>query len=429
MKKMTLLEFNEVSFDLVKSYISDGMLLPNFERLIEMGLKESVSETEYHLIEPWIQWPSVHTGLNATEHGLFRLGDIVDYEGEQIFEYLLGLGFKVGCISPMNASNRHGKYSFFVPDPWTQTLADNSWQSRAVHGAISKAVNSNSSGKLDKKVLSKLALALIATLPFKSLLELFRKLPKLKSKGFKRAIFLDNLLTEIYVTLAKKHDIHFGTLFLNGLAHVQHHYFHSCPYSGSSVKNPTWYSSGDPIGFTLKYYDQMLGKILDLNGFETLVATGLSQVPYENPVYYYRLKDHETFVKKLGINFSQIHPRMTRDFLISFDNNKERDFAAKTLTGIKLNSNSLFGQIEKRNKELFVVLDYPYEIKHDCKVSVAEKPSTIRMLEEVNFVALKNGHHSNKGYVLASDWQRFKFNDGNHVKDLNRTIKYFFNGS
>ena len=59
-----------MSFDLVKSYISDGMLLPNFERLIEMGLKESVSETEYHLIEPWIQWPSVHTGLNATEHGL-----------------------------------------------------------------------------------------------------------------------------------------------------------------------------------------------------------------------------------------------------------------------------------------------------------------------------------------------------------------------
>ena len=83
----------------------------------------------------------------------------------------------------------------------------------------------------------------------------------------------------------------------------------------------------------------------------------------------------------------------------------------------------MFGQIEKRNKELFVVLDYPYEIKHDCKVSVAEKLN-IRMLEEVNFVALKNGHHSNKGYVLASDWN-VSSSMMETMSDLNRTIKYF----
>ena len=423
---MTLLEFNEVSFDLIKNYISDGMSLPNFERLIDSGLKKSVSETEYSLVEPWIQWPSVHTGLNAKEHGLFRLGDIVNFEVEQIFEYILKLGFKVGCISPMNAVNKFDEYSLFIPDPWTNTNPDDSWQSAAIHEAIAKAVNSNSAGKVDKIVLTKLAIALLGALPFRSLKELFFRLPELRSKGFKRAVFLDLILTEIYVTYAKKHDINFGILFLNGLAHVQHHYFHSCPYSTSEVKNPSWYVSGDPIGFTLKYYDVMLGKILNLDGYETLVATGLSQVPYPNPVYYYRLKDHKDFLKKIGVNFSEIYPRMPRDFLISFENNKERDAAENTLNKIKLNEEKLFGQIEKRNNELFVVLDYPFEIKQNCQLTIDGRLTSIKVLETVNFVALKNGHHSNIGYVSASNWSCFDFDDGSHVKALNNTVKTFF---
>ena len=424
-QSLTLLEFNEVNFDLIQRYIEDGMSLPNFERLIKSGIKESSSEQEYELIEPWIQWPSVHTGLSAKEHSIFRLGDIVSYKGEQIFDIVHDWGLRVGCISPMNASNEHRNYAFFIPDPWTQTSSDNSWQSKAIHESISKAVNNNSAGELNKKVLLKLAVALAALLPVKSLTKLLRKFPALKSKGFKRAIFLDLILTEVYITLATKRSIDFGVLFLNGLAHIQHHYFHSCPYSESTVENPSWYESGDPIGFALKYYDEIIGNVLDLSGAETLLATGLSQIPYENPIYYYRLKDHDSFIRKIGITYSAVYPRMTRDFLISFDNNKDRDAAKNTLEKLKLSGQSLFGKIDERDKELFVVLDYPHEITQACHLLNEHDQSIIEMGNEVNFVALKNGHHSNKGYVLASNWQRFEFEEGSHIKNLNKTIKNF----
>ena len=421
-KSLTLLEFNEVNFDLIQRYIEDGMSLLNFERLINSGVKESTSEQEYQMIEPWIQWPSVHTGLTANEHSIFRLGDIVESDVEQIFDFVHDMGMRVGCISPMNASNEHRDYAFFIPDPWTQTSSDKSWQSRAIHEAISKAVNNNSAGELNKKVLLKLAVALSVLLPVKSLLKLVRNFPELKSQGFKRAIFLDLILTEVYITLAKKHRIDFGVLFLNGLAHIQHHYFHSCPYSDSTVENPSWYVSGDPIGFALKYYDEIIGNILDLRGAETLLATGLSQIPYDNPIYYYRLKDHDNFIKSFGITYSKIHPRMTRDFLISFNNNEDRDAAKNTLEYLKLNDKRLFGQVEERDKELFVVLDYPYEITPSCGLINQHNQSIIAMLNEVNFVALKNGHHSNKGYVLASNWEHFEFDEGSHIKYLNETF-------
>lgn len=425
-RSLTLLELNEVNFDLIKKYIADGMSLPNFEKLINLGIKESTSEKEYQLIEPWIQWPSVYTGLSAKEHGIFRLGDIIEYDGEQIFDYVHDLGLSVGCISPMNASNRNRDYAFFIPDPWTQTASDNSWQSNVIHEVISKVVNSNSAGELNKKLLLKLAISLATLLPIKSLIKLLRNFPTLRSKGFKRAIFLDLILTELYVELAKKHNIDFGVLFLNGLAHIQHHYFHSCPYSNSTVVNPKWYASGDPIGFALKYYDELIGRVLAIHGAEMLLATGLSQIPYDDPIYYYRLREHDNFIKKLDLAYSNIYPRMTRDFLISFDNNIDRDEAINTLEKLKLNDKRLFGKIEKRNKQLFIVLDYPDQITPSCKIAIENTDTVLSMANEVNFVALKNGHHSSKGYVLSSNWKYFDFEENTHIKNLNKTIKNYF---
>ena len=85
---MILLALNEVNIDFVKKYINEGHL-NNFRKLFENGIIKSKSESEYNLLEPWIQWPTVHTGLKFNEHKLFRLGDIVNKnEIGQIFEIL-----------------------------------------------------------------------------------------------------------------------------------------------------------------------------------------------------------------------------------------------------------------------------------------------------------------------------------------------------
>lgn len=426
MRHLTLLELNEANIDLIEKYIAKGVALPNFHKLISNGVKKSSSENEYELIEPWIQWPSVHSGLSADEHKIFRLGDIVSYNGEQIFEKLESRGWRVGCISPMNASNKMRNPSFFIPDPWTMSSTDGGWKSAAIHDAITRAVNENTSNKLDKLSLFKMAIAIALTISPTQLMSLMLKLPKLKSQGYKRAIFLDCMLTELYLALARKKKVNFGVLFLNGIAHIQHHYLHSSLENANSNLNPNWYVTGDPVAFALKYYDDLLGRVSKLNGFETIVATGLSQILFEKPVFYYRLKNHRSFLKSLGIKYTDIFPRMTRDFLVKFENNVDRDRAYKTLSLLDIEQTRVFGLIEKREKELFVTLDYPLEISSTDAIINPSNNIPITLLEEVNFVALKNGHHSGTGYVLASDWGSLDFMEGAHISKLHETILKFF---
>ena len=71
MKKVVFLGINEVNFAFIERYIAKGHL-PNFARLIdEHGYTETTSEQEYDLLEPWIQWTTVQTGLSYNEHKVF----------------------------------------------------------------------------------------------------------------------------------------------------------------------------------------------------------------------------------------------------------------------------------------------------------------------------------------------------------------------
>ena len=141
-KRLLLIELNEVNFDVAKTYV-DKLGLAAFGRLLSGRSILTSAEANYEELEPWIQWPSVHSGLSSAEHGIFRLGDMVGSGVPQIFEQLEQQGLRVGCISPMNAENRLRAPAYFVPDPWTQTSSDGSWWSRSLGAAIAQAVNDN----------------------------------------------------------------------------------------------------------------------------------------------------------------------------------------------------------------------------------------------------------------------------------------------
>ena len=111
-KRLILIELNEINFDAVQLYIKEGRCLPGFSKLIKDGVIKTTSEKNYEELEPWIQWPSVHTGKKFDEHNIFRLGDIVNTYTPQIFEKVENQGFVVGAISPMNASNALKKPAF-----------------------------------------------------------------------------------------------------------------------------------------------------------------------------------------------------------------------------------------------------------------------------------------------------------------------------
>jgi hypothetical protein len=431
-KRLILLELNEINFDLVKRYLAEfPSRFLGFEKLMANKGIHTSSEVLYEELEPWIQWASVHTGKSFAEHKLFRLGDVVGSEAPQYFERLEVAGVSVGGISPMNAENRLKKASYFIPDPWTKTPSDDSWWSRNLGAAVAQAVNDNAQSKITKRSALCMLLGLIRFAQFKHY-PLYLKLAYQSiGASWRRALLLDLFLHDLHTSFFRAKNPQFSTLFLNAGAHIQHHYFHNSPFisAESGFKNPDWYVSPkfDPFSEMLEVYDCIIEEYLASNDYELIVATGLSQCPYDRIKYYYRLKDHANFLRKIGIDFLEIHPRMTRDFLVTFPSIEHATKAQNILSGLRIDKKTelLFGDIENRGDQLFVTLTYPNEIVE----SDAVKFGSIKLdiLQEVVFVAIKNGMHQSKGFAFFTEGvAKLCPEDFSHVKELYSTVINYF---
>ena len=259
---LTLLELNEINFDLVVSYIESGEKLPGFEALLATGLIETDSECRYEHLEPWIQWPSAHTGLEFAEHQVFRLGDIVKSDAPQLFERLEDAGYSVGAVSPMNAENRLDSPAYYIPDPWTETACDESLFSKFLNSALKQTVNDNASSRITLTSGVQLALCFARFVRLSRYWNFFWLALTSTRKSWNRAIFLDLLLYEVHRRLSHEKKPDFTVLFLNAGAHIQHHYFLNSEFAGNGKKsNPGWYVDPrhDPILDMLKAYDRLRG--------------------------------------------------------------------------------------------------------------------------------------------------------------------------
>tara|TARA_A100001388_G_scaffold159362_1_gene118860 strand:- start:15538 stop:16842 length:1305 start_codon:yes stop_codon:yes gene_type:complete len=429
MKNIVLLELNEINFEAVNFYIDRGESLPGFKKLIKQGIVNTQAESKYENLEPWVQWPSVHTGKTFEEHNVFRLGDFVNSSEEQFFEQVEKAGFSVGAISPMNAANRLENSAYFIPDPWTQTPSDDTFLSKSITEAIRQAVNDNSQSKLTFKTILSLGMAFIALVRPARYVPMIKYALNAMGKPWRKALFLDMFLYEIHKTLLQRKNPNFSTLFLNAGAHIQHHYFFNSPYVESpELKNPTWYikKDEDPFFEMLKVYDEMLWDLHKLSNTEIIVATGLSQKPYEKLKFYYRLKDHASFLNKVGIKFNNVVPRMTRDFLVSFDSIEDSKKAEQLLSRILVDDGvKLFEEIDNRGKDIFVVLTYPSEITDKTMISYSGNKLPLRDL--VSFVAIKNGEHHSKGFAYFSKGvSKFAPPQGSHISKIHKTVLQFF---
>ena len=428
-KNLYLIGLNELNFDVVNFYIRLGHSFPGFQKVADGVVLCTKAELEYENLEPWVQWPSVHTGKTYGEHKVFRLGDFVNSTDEQFFEKVEKAGFSVGAVSPMNASNKLKNPAYFIPDPWTKTPCDNSFFSKSITDAIVQAVNDNSQSKLAFKTVFNLALAFVALVKPSRYIPMAKYAVNTIGKPWRKALFLDMFLHEIHKTLFTRKKPHFSTLFLNAGAHIQHHYFFNSPYVKlPELKNPAWYieKDEDPLLEMLKVYDDMLIDLLDMPNTEIIVATGLSQKPYEQLKFYYRLKDHKSFLEKIGVEFTDVMPRMTRDFLISFDTEEQASKAEHQLLKILVNNEvRLFEEIDNRGKDIFLVLTYPSEITDKTMITYSGKE--LQLADLVTFVAIKNGEHQSKGFAYFSDGvSEFAPPQGSHVAKIHNTVLQFF---
>jgi glycosyltransferase involved in cell wall biosynthesis len=432
--KLVLVQLNELSFDTVRSYIQP-LGLRSFEKMLAGHFTTTAAEDSYELLEPWIQWPSVYNGQSAAEHGLTRLGDAVGHHAPQVFEELEAQGVSVGCVAAFSAENRLQKPAYFLPDPWTCTPSDRSWWSRVLSASIGQIVNDNAHQRVTLRSLVHLALGVLRFARPRHYGLYLKLAATARGASWRKALFLDVLLHDMHWCLFHSKGAQFSTVFLNAGAHIQHHYFlnaRALPHNG--LHNPADYVAPDvdPVAEMLVVYDRLLADYLQLPeaqaGTSTIIATGLSQKPYDREKHYWRLRDHASFLQTQGIRFSAVRPRMSRDFLLEFAGLTEASRAEAALAKLTVfpSGERLFGEIDNRGDSLFVTLTYPGKINPEMQV--LHGAAVVPLAPAVALVAMKNGMHQSEGYAhFSSGVAALAPADGAHVKALHQTIHAFFN--
>ena len=170
------------------------------------------------------------------------------------------------------------------------------------------------------------------------------------------------------------------------------------------------------------FYDKILSEYKELNNYEVILATGLSQEPYNRVKYYYRLKNHENFFENLNINFLKIEPRMTRDFLVIFKDDDDKNNAIQKLNKLnQINKKEIFS-FEDRNNSIFVTLKLHEEIHENEQILIQDKKK-ILIKDHIVFVALKNGMHNSKGYFYSTFGES---EEVNNITQIDKKIINFF---
>jgi hypothetical protein len=401
-RQLLLLELNEINFDHVAFYCDRG-LLPNFERILSRhGRAFTQSETQYEQLEPWIQWVTAHTGRSFAEHGVFRLGDIVKHDMPQIWERLEDAGLRVGAISPMNAKHRLRDPAFFVPDPWTVTELTARPPLRRLYAAIARAVSDNAQARLTPSTFWNLFAGLLyyaSPRNYGRYVHLGSSAPR---SPWRKAILLDLLLADVFIHEAKRTQPQFASLFVNAGAHIQHHYMFSAACYTGSHRNPEWYlrRGADPVAEVYTAYDTILGQVCDaFPDARIMLATGLHQDPHGEVTFYWRLRHHAEFLKKIGVPFARVEALMSRDFRVECTSPAQARQAQERLRAARAADGTPLFEVDNRGADLFVMLTYPSEIGPGFTFGIGSE-SYSGLERDVAFVALKNGQHNGTGYFV-----------------------------
>lgn len=399
--KLIILQANEVNFELVKGYISLGYL-KNFKYFLEnFSLLETKSEDKYENLEPWIQWVSFYSGKKFKDHKVFYLNEFNEKEWNFFRELDDKYKKKLALLFPMNLKNSFSSDTFFLPDPWTDTKTNADNLSNKLFIIVKKIILENAINKINFFDYLILILFSIFKTSLNFKLFLIKNIFNILRHKFFKAIVFDRLCWEIYKNNKQVQNSDISSLFLNACAHIQHHYFLNSSICESTKKNPIWYMRNiDPVLECLKSYDNILKDIRNDKNLDFLILTGLSQSAIQEPIFYYNFKKPEAFFKVLNINYSRIIKRMSRDYTLVFENNINLSDTKQKLLDIKLNSKDFFKITEKENK-LYIELIYDQEILNNDYLTNKDDLK-IQIFKYVNFLAIKNSIHNEKGYLISS---------------------------
>ncbi len=423
-KPVVIVELNEFNTELLFQATKQHSL-PALAKVLSFKQSNYKTNDRYNsgYLEPWVQWVSIHAGTPSTQHQIKHLGDVPDLAFEQCWETLSNHDVSVGVWGVMNgARNKAKNVPFFLPDPWT--FSEKGQPSELNHlldlpRYISKNYQNLKVWQLIKKGAGLINFILASKARFKILAHTLRLVKHLQQFGKKHFVYIsyfDYISTMLFCTYKRKFNPNCSIIFLNSLAHLQHHHWKKGPLTLTP-----------PLVHGLKTIDAIFAYLFEQfpdNHF--VVHNGLSQMNtnHEKAWVLYRQKDPMQFLKSLQIPAIAVEQHMTHDGHVFFANAQDCQNAYQALKEATIEGKNLFhvefNQLD--NCKLFYMLKFTDELKAtDTTFSFNQK--NYKFFEHFDSIVTRTGRHIPFGTVFSD---AIHFPDQIYNHDFNRYVYHYF---
>lgn len=416
-RRLIALELNELCPSLLARWMADGSL-PNFKRLHDSSevFVTRADVEEPALLEPWIQWYSVHTGLPYDTHRVFHLTEGKRGGHDDVYRLLLAQGRRVASFASMNVAPFASEGSLFVGDPWSEDGDASPSELNTYNRFVSHSVReySNPSDRMSAADYARF-LAFMAGhgLSAATVAGIVEQLAaeKLTSRelSWRRVAILDALQFDVFASYYGKLKPDFASFFANSVAHLQHSYWRHMDPAPFTVRPDAeeMASYGDAIRTGYQAMDRIVGRFLKLaeaEGATLMFLTALSQQPFLRHEelggqHFYRLHKVEAFLQRIGVTTREISPTMTHQYLAQCGSAAAAKAARERLTALKLDDGrQVFG--------FPAVETEPGSLYFGCQISTRTAPETLVLDGKVEMPfgelfyridAIKSGRHHPDG--------------------------------
>lgn len=387
MSRVILLEFNELTPTLLDGFFERG-LLPNFRRFYdESHVYVTDAEEKGMLLNPWVQWVTVHTGLSAAEHGLTELNEGHLLDKPRVWDLASRAGMSSFICGSMNVGHDPDLNGWVVPDPWSTTVdtyPDGSGLEhfyRFVQTQVQE--HTNDSVPLGPTQYARfLSFMLSHGMSTETTAAIVKQLAaeKLRSGGrWKRAVLLDKLQFDVFRAIHRKHRPNFSTLFLNSTAHMQHAYWRNMD-PDAFEKKPTEDEQreyGGAVLFGYEEMDRLMAQVMELAGSDTTIVftSGLGQQPFlgmeeEGGRKFYRPRSFEALTEFVGITAKHhCTPVMSEEFQIHFEDSADMDASIPILEGLTMDGREVLTMRRDANGALSTGCKIYHGVDEDAEIT------------------------------------------------------------
>jgi hypothetical protein len=331
--RIILLEFNELCPSLMHRFMAAGRL-PNFQRFHDASLVYTTrAEERAPYLDPWIQWATVHTGLNHDRHRIDRLNDGQACGAKRIWDVVSEHGGSNWICGSMSTAYRPGFRGALVPDPWTTKVAPAPDAFLPYFRFVQRNVLDSTNARA--AMSAREAAAFVAFMARHGLAagtvaSIVKQIVHERRGGsrWKRAVLLDQLQFDLFRHHWRRARPTFSTLFLNSTAHFQHLHWREMEPELFEVQ-PTAAEIAEyqsAILFGYQQMDVMLGRILSMvdAGTTVVLATALSQQPcltyeHQGGKAFYRPIDFNRLLAFARVSgYTHVAPVMAHQFHVEF---------------------------------------------------------------------------------------------------------------